>query len=95
MRAVIALFEKDGAVLTTHSENGDDLEGTVVYKGVESANGKVALHQKWYSAYIRTATNEKGVVRSYLSSCDHQVGKMLQEKIVRILTDNFRGKEIE
>jgi hypothetical protein len=55
----------------------------------------VALHQKWYSAYIRTATNEKGVVRSYLSSCDHQVGKKLQEKIVRILTDNFRGKEIE
>lgn len=95
MRAVITLFEKDGAGLTTHSENGDDLEGTVVYKGVESANGKLALHQKWYSAYIRTATNEKGVVRSYLSSCDHQVGKILQEKIVRMLTDNFSGKEIE
>lgn len=95
MRAVIALFEQDGATMTTHSENGDDLEGTVVYNGVEHLKGKIKLQDDWYAAYVRTATNEKGVVRSYISSCSIEAGKKLQNKIVRLLTDRFGGKEIE
>jgi phosphomannomutase len=95
MKAVIELFENDHARLTTHSENGDDLEGTVVYKGIEEQSGKITLSDDWYAAYVRTATNEKGVVRSYISSCNSRVGKALQEKIVSLLTDQFKGKEIE
>lgn len=95
MKAVIALFESDQARLTTHSENGDDLEGTVVYKGIELQNGKINLKDDWYAAYVRTATNEKGVVRSYISSCNTEVGTKLREKIVLLLTDQFNGKEIE
>ncbi|MEI7524391.1 MAG: hypothetical protein WCJ95_08690 [Mariniphaga sp.] len=95
MNAVIQLFESDEARLTTHSENGDDLEGTVVYKGIEQQSGTITLHDDWYAAYVRTATNEKGVVRSYISSCDNRVGKALQEKIVSLLTSQFNGKEIE
>ncbi|MDP2338407.1 MAG: hypothetical protein Q8N05_18535, partial [Bacteroidota bacterium] len=95
MNAVISLFESDRAKLTTHSENGDDLEGTVVYKGVDHQNGKISLSDDWYAAYIRTATNEKGVVRSYISSGTVEVGLKLQGKIVRLLKEKFQGKEIE
>ena len=95
MNAVIAFFRNDRARLTTHSENGDDLEGTVVYKGISSGSGKMNLQDDWYAAYVRTATNEKGVVRSYISSCDSKVGKNLQEKIIRLLKEEFGGKEIE
>jgi hypothetical protein len=95
MNGVISIFKNDQSKLVTHSENGDDLEGTVVYKGVDHHHGKINLRDDWYAAYIRTATNEKGVVRSYISGCNSQVGKALQEKIVRLLTDQFNGKEIE
>ena len=95
LNAVIAIFEHDQARLTTRSENGDDLEGTVVYKGITFHSGKIELEVDWYAGYVRTATNEKGVVRSYISSCNSLVGKALQEKIVRLLRDQFNGKEIE
>ncbi len=95
MTAVIELFKNDQASLTTHSENGDDLEGTVVYKGVVHQSGTINLTDGWYAAYIRTATNEKGVVRSYISSGNRKVGKALQEKIVRLLKDQYNGKEID
>ena len=95
MNAIISLFKSDQARLTTHSENGDDLEGTVVYKGVDHVNGKISLTDDWYAAYVRTATNEKGVVRSYISSCTDEKGKKLRGKIERILKEQFSGKEIE
>ena len=95
LNSVIAIFENDQARLTTHSENGDDLEGTVVYKGIERQSGKIILKDDWYAAYVRTATNEKGVVRTYISSCEEKVGRGLQEKIVSLLSGQFKGKEIE
>lgn len=95
LNAVISLFESDKARLTTHSENGDDLEGTVVYKGIDLLDGKIKLQDNWYAAYVRTATNEKGIVRTYISSCESVVGKHLQEKIVELLKVEFEGKEIE
>lgn len=95
LNSVIAIFENDQARLTTHSENGDDLEGTVVYKGIERQSGKIILRDDWYAAFVRTATNEKGVVRTYISSCDDKVGRGLQEKIVSLLSGQFKGKEIE
>ncbi|MDP2338348.1 MAG: hypothetical protein Q8N05_18235 [Bacteroidota bacterium] len=95
MNALISLFESDHAKLTTHSENGDDLEGTVVYKGVDHQNGKISLSDDWYAAYVRTATNEKGVVRSYISSCSIEAGEKLRGKIEQLLKEKFQGKEIE
>jgi phosphomannomutase len=95
LNAVTGIFESDQARLTTHSESGDDLEGTVVYKGITVQSGKINLQDDWYAAYVRTATNEKGVVRSYISSGDSKVGRALQKKIVRLLTGQFNGKEIE
>ena len=95
MNTVISLFKRDNAQMTTHSENGDDLGGTVIYKGIELQPGKIILKEVWYAAYIRTATNEKGVVRSYISSCNIEVGLKLREEIGRLLREQFDGLEID
>jgi phosphomannomutase len=95
LAAVIELFKSDDALLTNQSEDGIDLEGTVIYKGVVFKKGKVELTNSWYSAYVRCATNEKGVVRSYISSCNPETGEKLREKIVHLLKEKFGGKEIE
>lgn len=95
MNDVISFFENDNARITTFSENGDDLDGTVVYKGVELQAGKMILTDNWYAAYVRTATNEKGVVRSYISSCTIEVGLRIKGKIDKLLKEKFEGKEIE
>jgi phosphomannomutase len=95
LNEVISLFEKDNARLTTCSDNGNDLGGTVVNKGIKNEAGEISLNNEWYSAYLRIATNEKAVVRSYISSCNNELGLKLREKIDRLLKDQFKGKEIE
>ena len=95
MDAVLSFFKSDGAVMTTSSEDGVDLEGTVVYKGIEFRNGKVELDKAWYSAYVRSATTEKGVVRSYVSSGTPHYGVQIKETLEKILKSDFGGKEIE
>ena len=95
MNEVISFFENDNARITTLSENGEDLDGTVVYKGVELQAGKKILTDDWYAAYVRNATNEKGVVRSYISSSTIEVGLRIKGKIDRLLKEKFDGKEIE
>ncbi|MCX6229197.1 MAG: hypothetical protein NTV75_08515 [Bacteroidia bacterium] len=95
MNAILKLFKDDQAELTTHSQNGDDLEGTVIYKGISKQSARISIDNNWYAAYVRTATNEKGVVRSYISSSDEQTGKELQKRIINLLQTDFEGKEIE
>ena len=95
MLALIRFFESDQAQLATKSENGIDLEGNVVYKGVVVKNGTVLLGHKWYAAYVRTATNEKGVVRSYISSGNSLYGEKIRQKMVKLLKEEHNGTEIE
>lgn len=95
LNAVLSFFENEKAGLTTKSEDGIELEGTVVYKGVHIGKGEFSLDTQWYSAYIRSATNEKGIVRSYISAGDAVVGERIKYKIENILKDLFLGKEVE
>ena len=95
MDAVINYFKQDGAAMATESDNGEDLEGTVVYKGVHISEGEVSLEKGWYSGYFRVATNEKGVVRSYLSNADPIQGKEIENTMRILLSKEFKGKEIE
>jgi len=95
LNAVLKFFESENAVLATQSESGIDLEGTVVYKGVLNYDGVITLEKKWYAAYVRTATNEKGVVRSYISSSDSVYGEKIKDNIIKILKYEFEGVEIE
>jgi hypothetical protein len=71
------------------------LEGTVVYKGVSKEKGRIILEKEWFSAYIRTATNEKGIIRSYISSGDTVYGAVITEKVIGILENEFGGTEAE
>ncbi|MCE1199935.1 MAG: hypothetical protein LWW85_13280 [Marinilabiliales bacterium] len=96
MEAAIDLFRHQyPSVMTTASEDGADLEGTVVYYGVRVSGGSVSLEDRWFAAYIRTATNEKGIVRTYISSSDNTFGEMIKSAVVKILKEDFKGNEIE
>lgn len=95
LAAVLAFFGSEKAELTTKSKTGIELEGTVIYKGVNRNEGAFHLDKSWYAAYVRTATNEKGIVRSYISSSDSQCGEQIRAKIINILKLDFNGSEIE
>ena len=95
MKVVIQYFEEDEAFITSQSNDGIDLEGNVIYKGVEINNKGVSLADVWYSGYIRIATNEKGVVRSYISSSNKETGEKIIASIKDILETQFKGKIIE
>jgi phosphomannomutase len=95
LKAVVQYFENDTAQIRSKSENGIDLEGTVVYRGVLISDGHVLLGDNWYAGYFRVATTEKGVVRSYLSAANAEFGEKIREHLVKILKDDFKGVEIE
>ena len=95
MAAVINFFQQDGADIRKKTTDGIDLGGTVVNKGVSLSIDKPKLADQWYSGYFRIATNEKGVVRSYLSTGEKKLGKLLEQKTRNILETDFHGKVVD
>jgi len=95
LQAIIRFFESQKAELSSQSEDGIELEGTVVYKGVHKKDGLITLEKEWYSAYVRTATNEKGIIRCYISSSDSDYGNKIKSEIVHMLANEFGGVEVE
>ena len=92
LSAALRLFGDDGATLVSRTEDGTDLMGSYVSKGIDTATG--ALSADWYQAYLRVATNEKTVVRSYLSSGDPSMGRAW-EKRLRDLLGSHGGHIVE
>ena len=90
--SLLELFRKDHAVLVSETEGGIDLMGTVFTRGIDLNTGK--LGSRWYSGYLRVSTNEKCVIRSYLSSGDAVLGEELEQRIRDIL-DSYNGKVID
>ena len=70
MAAVIRHFVGEGAAIVTATPDGIDLQGTALSKGVRIDADGVRLDSGWYSGYLRIATNEKSVVRSYFSAAE-------------------------
>ncbi len=95
LKAVVNQFIDDGAKIATTTEDGIDLEGTCVSKGVRLDPGAATLEAGWYSGYFRVATNEKGVVRSYLSAGEKQACHRAEQSVRDILARQFQGKVIE
>lgn len=96
MQAVLDHFVDQGAVATTHTPDGVDLQGTVLNKGVRLDDaGSLNLEPGWFSGYIRVATNEKGVVRSYFSAGDTRTGERVEEQARDILENQHGGQVIE
>lgn len=95
LKNVIEHFKTDKAIITTHTPDGIDLEGTCVNKGVDLKPGAVKLADGWYSGYFRVATNEKGVVRGYLTAGETATGKAVEDAARSILGQKFSGKVVE
>jgi len=55
----------------------------------------VNLDDNWYSGYLRIATNEKAVVRSYFCAGDTTSGGRVETDAREILEKQFRGKIID
>ena len=95
LEAVVAHFVADGAQTVTATPDGIDLQGTCLSKGVTMAPGAVRLSSDWYSGYLRIATNEKSVVRSYFSAPDLPTRQCVEAQARQILQQQFGGKVIE
>ena len=95
LASVVQHCVKDGATTVTATCDGIDLEGVFVSKGVALEPGHVRLDAGWYSGYLRVATNEKGVVRSYYSAGETAAGRRIEMQTRRILEESFNGKVIE
>lgn len=93
--AVVKHFVGQGASTVTATPDGIDLQGTCLNKGVHLDPGSVKLDDGWFSGYLRIATNEKGVVRSYFSAGDTNNGKRVETEARRILEKDFAGKVID
>ncbi len=95
MEAVIRRFVDEGAGVVTATPDGIDLQGTCLSRGVMLDPPDVQLDAGWYSGYLRIATNEKGVVRSYFSAGETASGKRVEDEARRILQREFGGKVID
>jgi phosphomannomutase len=92
LQAVLQYFKEDQAVLVSETEEGIDLLGTVVSKGVDLGAGK--LESDWYNGYLRVATNEKSVLRVYLSAGVFDLGMQI-EKRIRDILGRYHGNAID
>jgi hypothetical protein len=93
--AVVKRFVSEGASTVTATPDGIDLQGTCLSRGVRLEPGSVGLEAGWYSGYLRIATNEKGVVRSYFSAGDVPSGRRVENEARRILAEEFKGKVVD
>ena len=73
----------------------DRPSGDFLARGVTLDPGSVKLDDGWYSGYLRVATNERGVVRSYFSAGKTRSGKRVEGDARNILEKEFRGKVID
>jgi hypothetical protein len=95
LAAAIQQFAAEGATIKSATDDGIDLEGTVVSRGVELGAGIANLVDRWYSGYFRVATNENGVVRSYLSTGDTEFGRQLERRTRDLLGREFGGNVVD
>ena len=93
--AVVAHFVADGASTVTATPEGIDLQGTCLSRGVTLEPEAVRLDEGWYSGYLRVATNEKGVVRSYFSAGETGSGSRVERDARAILQQQFHGTVID
>ncbi len=92
---LVAHFKAERATAATRAEDGSDLQGTCLSRGVDFADGQAKLADEWISGYIRVATNEKSVLRCYFSTGDHAFGRAIERQARALLEHQFGGQVIE
>jgi hypothetical protein len=84
-----------GASNVTYTPDGIDLEGTCIAWGVKLTGVDAVLDPNWYSGYLRVATNEKAVVRSYFSAGDPSRGREIEAQVREVLEKQFAGRVVD
>jgi phosphomannomutase len=95
LSAVVAMLRDEGAGTVTETPDGIDLEGTCVAQGVRLEGKSADLSPDWYSGYLRIATNEKAVVRSYFSAGTVSRGRAIELQVRRLLEERFHGRVVD
>jgi len=95
MAAVVDHFHNEGATATTVAQEGIDLGGAMLRRGVSMDAFSVKLETGWYSGFLRAATNEKSIVRSYFSSADAAQLARIEADVRRILAQQFAGTVVD
>ena len=79
LEEALRLFRADGAEVTSRTADGADLMGFLVSKGIDARSSSLA--PEWYQAYLRIATNEKSVLRCYVSAGDPSGAREWERRI--------------
>ncbi len=94
LESLLGYFTAEGAHMRSQTAEGIDLQGTVVGKGLDPDTGAPPASDRWYSGYLRIATNEKAVLRVYLSAGRAACGRRIAEELREILR-RHRAQEID
>ncbi len=95
LSAIVEMLLASGANTVTHTPDGIDLEGTCIAWGVTLSGVDAVLDPNWYSGYLRVATNENAVVRSYFSAGDPSRGRDIESQVRELLEQRFAGRVVD
>lgn len=94
MKDVVNYFRGKNAVIKIESLEGVDLQGTVVFSEVDLETKNLELEDDWFSGYFRVSTTEENIFRSFLSSGNADIGKSIENDIIKIC-QQYEGMEVE
>ena len=94
MKDVEKYFIQKNAEIKTKSMEGVDLQGTILYKGINLYEEDAGVSEGWYIGYFRVSTTEENILRSYLSSGNNEIGKGIENDIIGIC-QKHAGRQVE
>ncbi len=95
MQRIVMSLKLDGAAERSSTQDGVSLGGIQLNKGITETGGTYTLANDWYSVFVRVSTNEKAVLRIFLTSRYAEFGKRLSGRLRHIMEADFRGIAIE
>ncbi len=95
LASVVSHLAALGAHCQSETADGVALEGTCLSRGVRTTNAGFGLEPSWYSGYLRVATNEPSVVRSYFSAESSSVGRGIEGTVREILEQAYGGVVVD
>ncbi len=86
--------DEEKAKVATHTKEKIDLGGIVVSIGLDFNEKVPKITGKWFSGYFRSSTNEKSILRAFITAADSETGGRLERKVAEICRD-LDGVEAE
>ena len=95
LAAALARLVSLGAAVRDRTDDGQDLGGTAVAIRVTETPDGLDVADDWVSGFLRVATNEKAVLRTYLSADRAATGQALEREVLGNLTGEFGGRVVD